>query len=204
MRALLFALFLPVAASAGPDDSPGRVSVVQNRLYRMKHELTLGGGVLPLDAFYKGVVGKVGYTFHFNDHFGWQVGRMTLSRSIYTNLRRQLERDFGVLTTDFDEVQWLMGSDLIWSPLYGKTTFMNLTLLYLQLFVTAGGSGLSIKTGPNTSVQPAFTLGGGLRFFATERFSVRVDVSNHFVMGKKKFNVLDLQAGLAINLGSLD
>jgi outer membrane beta-barrel protein len=195
---LILAL-LAAPALAASDEDTGSVVSVQNREYRMNHELTVGAGFLPLDAFYKGVTARVGYTYHFNDHFGWQVGRASLSKNISTGLRKQLERDFGLLTTDYSEVEWVVGSDLVWTPLYGKTTFMNMALLYLELYVVAGGSGVKIQSG----VQPAVDVGMGLRFFATERVSLRIEGSNHFVMGKKKFNVVDLNVGFAFNFGTL-
>src|SRR4051812_18830814 len=41
-------------------ENPGSTSAIQERRYRMGHELTLGGGVLPLDAFYKGFFAELG------------------------------------------------------------------------------------------------------------------------------------------------
>ncbi len=198
MRSLLLAaaLALPCAAYAD-DESPARVSVVQKRQYTMRHEISVSGGFLPLDAFYKGVTVNVGYTYHFNDHFAWRVARGAYDKTLDTGLKRQLEQQFGVLTTDFPEVQWMAGSDLVWNAFYGKTAFMNAFVLHLALFLVLGGD--AVKT--QTEVLPAVNFGGGIRFFATDWLSVKVEASNHFVFGKKSFNVVDLQLALAVNLG---
>jgi len=45
-------------------------------------------------------------------------------------------------------------------------------------------------------------FGGGIRFFATEWLSVKLEASNHFVIAKRGFNVVDLQVALSVNLGS--
>ncbi len=127
---LLLLSLLPGLARAQAEalENPGTVSAVQERLYRMNNELTLGVGVLPADAFYKGVLGTVGFTHHFSDSFAWQIGRGTYSYNLKTSLREQLERDFEVSPTNsaFEEqVQWMVGSDAVWSPVYGKMAISN-------------------------------------------------------------------------------
>jgi outer membrane beta-barrel protein len=193
----LCSVLLAAAAHADSDDSPGRVVSIQNREYRLSHELSIAAGFLPLDAFYKGVTARVGYTYHFGDHFAWQLGRASVSKNTSTGLRKQLERDFGLLTTDFDEVQWIVGSDLVWAPFYGKTTFMNLGLVYLELYFLGGGSGVKVQTG----VLPAVSAGMGFRFFATKSLSIRIEGQEHYVFSKKKFSVVDLDVALAVNFG---
>ena len=199
MRSLMLvaALSLPLTASAD-DESPARVSVVQKRQYTLRHEISVSGGFLPLDAFYKGVTVNLAYTFHFNDFFAWRVGRGALDKPFGTGLQRQLEDQFGILTTEYPVVQWMIGSDLVWNAFYGKTAFMNLFVLHLALFLELGGD--AIKT--QAEVVPAVNFGGGIRFFATEWLSLKVEASNHFVIAKKSFNVVDLQLALAVNLGS--
>ena len=67
------------------------VLAVQDRTYRMNSELMLGIGVLPLDAFYKGLSGEVSYTYHFSDSFAWQIGRFLYSYNVATGLQNQLD-----------------------------------------------------------------------------------------------------------------
>lgn len=196
--ASLLAVLAFVPSAFASDEEPARVSVVQKRQYTLRHEIALSGGFLPLDAFYKGVTVNAAYTFHFNDHFAWRVGRFAYNGSIPTGLTRQLQQQFGVLTTDFPQVQWLAGSDLQWNAFYGKTAFMNAFVLHLALFLTLGGD--AVKT--QTDVLPAANFGGGIRFFATEWLSLKLEATNHFVFGKKSFNIVDLQLALAVNLGS--
>jgi outer membrane beta-barrel protein len=199
MRSMLLIVCLSSGTVfADEDEAPARVSVVQRRQYTMRHELSVSGGFLPLDAFYKGVTVNVGYTFHFNDHFAWRVARGAYDKTIDTGLKRQLQQQFGVLTTEYPEVQWMLGSDLVWNPFYGKTAFMNLVVLHLQLFLLLGGDAVKVQT----EILPALNFGGGIRFFATEWLSLKLEASNHFVFGKKSFNVVDLQLAAAVNLGS--
>lgn len=201
MRTLTACLVLGLSFDAlASEDEPIAVTAVQKRQYHLNHELSLSAGYLPLDAFYKGITGNASYTYHFTDHFGWKVARGALAKNLPTDLRRKLERDFGVLPTEFPEVEWMIGSDLVFSPLYGKVSLMNRLVVHLQLYVLAGGSAVKLQK----DVVPGVNVGGGIRFFLTERFSLRLEGGNHFVFGRQQINVLDLQLGLSANLGPLN
>jgi outer membrane beta-barrel protein len=208
--ALLILLFLvPGLARAQAEalENPGAVSAIQERQYRMQHELLLGVGVLPIDAFYKGLAGTVAYTYHFSDSFGWQVGRGTYSYNVQTGLRTQLERDFEVAPTASayeDQVQWMVGSDLVWSPLYGKMAFLNSRVLHFEAFLLGGGS--VVKINRADGFRPAANVGLGLRLFKGQTLSFRLDVTNNVVFaGTSRIkNVLSVQLGTAFNFGATE
>jgi outer membrane beta-barrel protein len=194
----LILCLVPLAAVADDDESPARVSVVQRRQYTLHHELSVSAGFLPLDAFYKGITVNAAYTYHFNDHFAWRVGRFMFDKTVDTGLKQQLTNEFGVLTTAFPEVQWIAGSDLIWNAFYGKTAFMNLFVLHLALYLVLGAD--AVKT--QTDILPGANFGGGLRFFVNEWASTKLEATNHFVFGKQSLNVVDLQIAFCVTLGS--
>nr|WP_225936902.1 outer membrane beta-barrel domain-containing protein [Myxococcus sp. RHSTA-1-4] len=194
-------------AQAEALENPGAVSAIQERRYRMHHELLLGVGVLPDDAFYKGLIGTVAYTYHFSDTFGWQVGRGTYSYNIQTSLRTQLERDFDVAPTASayeDQVQWMVGSDLVWSPLYGKAAVLNSQVLHFEAFLLGGGT--VVKINRADGFRPAVNLGLGLRLFSGQTLSFRLDVTNNVVFaGASNINnVLSVQLGTAFNFGATE
>lgn len=181
-------------------ENPGTVSAVQERNFRMNHELALGVGVLPLDAFYKGLSVQLGYTYHFSDSFAWQVGRGLYSYNLNTGLRNQLERDFAVLPTQFEEVQYMVGSDLVWTPLYGKGAILNRKVAWFEGFLVAGGSALKLTTG----FRPAINIGVGARLFTSKYVSFRFDATNNFVISDRLLNVPTLQLSAALNFGATE
>lgn len=186
-------------------ENPGTVSAVQDRAYRMQHELNLSVGVLPLDAFYKGLYAQVGYTVHFSDYFAWQVGRGAYSYAAKTGLREQLERDFGVLPTAFEEVQFFVGSDVMWKPLYGKLTLLNKSVVHGEVFLLLGASLFKFTN----AFRPAVNIGGGGRVFVSKWVSFRLDVTNNVVLpvggGATNFlNVMTMTLSLAINFGATE
>ncbi|MHB8879045.1 MAG: outer membrane beta-barrel domain-containing protein [Myxococcaceae bacterium] len=202
-KALIFLLLVaPALASAQAEEleNPGTVSAVQERAYRMNHELTLGVGAAPLDAFYKSYYGQIAYVFHFSDSFAWQVGRGAYTYNMNTGLREQLERDFGVLPTAFDEIQYFVGSDLLWSPLYGKMALLNTSVLHFEDYLILGVTAFKFTN----HFRPAVNLGVGVRLFHSKYVSYRLDFTNNFVISEKPFNVITLQLQAAVNFGATE
>ena len=203
---LLAAALLPslVWAQAEELENPGSVTAIQDREFRMSHELAVGVGMLPLDAFYKGYTAQVSYTFHFTDSFAWQVGRAAYSYNVDTGLKQQLLNQFTVLPTAFNEVQWMVGSDLVWSPIYGKSAFLNRSVLHFEGFLLLGGSVVDLTNLPSGSLpfKPAVNVGLGLRVFNSKHISFRLDVTDNVVIMNPITHVPTLQLAAALNFGA--
>ncbi len=203
MRALLTCLLLvPLAGFAENSEleNPGVINAVQERPYRLTHELNLAIGSLPLDAFSKSFFGQLSYIFHFTDTFAWQVGRGAYNYNVKTGLREQLEKNFNVQPTAIDEAQFFIGSDLIVSPLYGKFAIANRVVLHLETSVILGLSVFKYTVG---GFAPAVNAGVALRLFQNKHVSYRLDISDNVViLPRKAQNVLTLQLVLAVNFGS--
>jgi outer membrane beta-barrel protein len=186
-------------------ENPGSVSAIQDRAYRMQHELNLSVGVLPLDAFFKGIYAQVGYTFHFSDAFAWQVGRAAYSYPVMTGLREQLQRDFGVLPTARDVVEYFVGSDLMWTPFYGKMAILNKAVVHGEMFFLLGASLFKYTT----AFRPGVNLGGGGRVFVSKWVSFRLDLTDTVIVptgggANNIFNVMTVTLSLAVNFGGTE
>lgn len=207
-RALLTILLLsPFLASAQTSDleNPGSVSAIQNRAYSMSFEFDpLVIGTMPLDAFYKSYYLAGAVSVHFTDYLAWQVARGGYSFNVTTGLRDQLERDFAVLPTQFDEINWFVGTDLMLSPFYGKTAVLNTWVIHYEAYFLIGASLFKYSVGGFT---PGIHLGGGLRLFQNKYVSYRLDVSDDAVLtgigaGRVKLGqVIQIQLMLALNFG---
>lgn len=207
---LAVGLLAPVAALAQELEAPGSVSAVQERWFRLQHEIDLSVGVLPLDPFSKGLYAQAGYTVHFTDAFAWQVVRGAYVYSAKTDLRTQLERDFGILPNAFEEILFFAGTDLMWTPLYGKLSVLNRWMVHGELFLMAGATVFKFTNDPGLfSLRPGVSVGGGARIFVTQYFSVRLDVTDNVVVpiGAKATgigNVVTITLNLAFNFGATE
>jgi outer membrane beta-barrel protein len=207
VQRVLVVLWVSLAAVAHAQladlENPGSVRAIQERPFRMKHELDLSVGALPLDAFYVGLYGQVGYTAHFSDTLAWEIGRFAYSYAARTGLRQELERKFGVLPTASEEVQFFLGSDLIWTPLHLKFALLNQLVLHGEVFLIAGVTVFKFTN----SFRPAINAGLGARVVLTQNVSLRLDVTDNVVVpvGGGASNVLNIMAttlSLAINFGA--
>ena len=181
-------------------ENPGSVSAVQQRPYRLTHEVDVAGGSLPLDAFYKSFYGQIGYIFHFTDVLAWQVGRGAYNYNVGTGLREDLEKKFAVQPTANDEAQFFVGSDLMFSPFYGKTAVLNRFVLHFEASLILGLSIFKFTVG---GFQPAVNIGARLRLFQNKYVSYCLDITDNVVITTKKAaNVLALQLVVAVNFGS--
>ncbi len=184
-------------------ENPGSVAAVQDREYKMGHELNLSIGSIPLDAFYKGFYGQLSYTYHFSDIFAWQVGRGAYSYNISTGLDTQLEKDWGVKPTALEQAQYWIGSDVIFKPFFGKTAVLNKTVLFFETNLIVG---LSIFKFTVSGFAPGANLGAGVRLYQNHYVSWRLDFTDNIVIftTKKPLNVPTITLSLALNFGAND
>jgi outer membrane beta-barrel protein len=180
----------------------GKLYAVQNRKYLANHEFSLAVGVVPMDAFYKGVTGTFSYTYHFDDFWAWEIASATYSLNIETSLRRELQDNFGVRPTEFPELNFFVGSNLVIKPLYGKMVYLNDSLIYGELFITAGPT---VAQYENAGVFIGLNAGLGLRVYLSKSFSIRLDVRDYqFISASELFsdtnNELFIQAGVGLNI----
>ena len=206
LRALVVVCALVTFPALAQDvpDQPNAATAVQERAYRMMHELDLSVGVLPLDPFSKGLFAQGSYTAHFSDTFAWQVVRGAYSYTAKTELRSQLERDFGFLPTAFEQIQFFFGTDILLKPLYGKLSVMNRWVVHGEIFVIIGATIFKFTT----SLRPGVNLGLGGRIFLNKTLSLRVDVTDNVVIplgaGQNLTNVMAMSLSLGINIGATE
>lgn len=193
-RALLLLALLPSLSFAQEltEDSIGKATLaVQNRKHLSTHELGVTVGVLPLDAFTKGLTLGAGYTIHFDETYAWEVVQGVYSLPIDTPLRADLEA-LDVRPTPFEVVQAFVTSSVVFKPIYWKGAWMNGSVLYGEMFLVAGG-GAGMLT---RSIRPAVDAGIGFRFYASENVSFRLDIRDVAF-----FTTTDVQNELWISFG---
>lgn len=202
--AVAAALVLCAAATpAGADEleEGGQLYAVQNRKYVASHEFMIGVGTVPMDAYYKGITGTASYTYHFDDLWAWEIVSASYSLNIQTDLREELQKNWGVKPTEFPELKYFGDSNLVLKPLYGKFAFLNDSLIYGELYLTAGPA---VASYVNAGISVGPNLGAGLRFYLSEYFAIRFDIRDYFFMSPDDLsdnnNELFLQAALGLNI----
>lgn len=186
----LVGLLAPTSASAADEDEleSGRVIAVQPRPFHLVHEFTVSAGVLPLDAFYTGFSLGGSYTLHLSDLIAWEAISFHYSANTGTGLEGELARRWSVAPTGDPEVQYLVGSHVILSPMFGKFTLFNRSILEGSTYLGIGGGTIRYSDG----FRPQLSIGPGLRIFVGQVVSTRLDVRTTFAP--------DIPSGLEIVL----
>ncbi|MCA9665869.1 MAG: outer membrane beta-barrel domain-containing protein [Myxococcales bacterium] len=185
------------------DDLPA----VQNRLYRNQHEFSVGAGVLPIDAFYKGFSVSGGYGWHITDLFAVE-GRFYYMFNFKTSLREDLENNFNIPTSRFDELRWYGQLGLLFKPLYGKLSLLNDSLVYGELYFSVHAAVAQMEGGRATDTEPQgkgqrLAFGGapgfGLRGYLSKYFSARFDMQAMLLYSAGELHVpLTLTLSIAV------
>ncbi len=118
------------------------------------------------DAFYQ----KFGYgarlAYNIQDSFAVAVRGTKFSKLRTDNVRAgKLAFQSQLLNSDIDQLVMLDG---VWSPIYGKASFLNASIIHFDLFLQAGfGLVWSSTSGAplNQGAHIGADLGGGLRFY---------------------------------------
>ncbi|MGF1465119.1 MAG: outer membrane beta-barrel domain-containing protein [Sandaracinaceae bacterium] len=179
----LTATCLPAFASAQDTTSERYASrAVQQRRYFRNHQITAYGGVLPLDAFEKGITVGGSYTLHFDELVAWEIIHFAYSFPVGTDLRDQLE-SLGLMETPFEIVEWYGTTNLVLTPIYWKAAVTDTSLLHGEFFFLLGG-GFGRLTRTSRAVVD---LGLGTRFFFNETFSLVLDFRYMFLFTDEFF-----------------
>jgi outer membrane beta-barrel protein len=197
-RLLLFLsvlLIFPDTSQAELNEG-GKIVAVQGRRYKLKHEFHGSGGILPLDAFAKGLVGGGSYTYHFNDFFGLELINFQYSRNLNTGLRDDLEQNFGVTTTQFDLVNYYLTSGVVVKPAYGKMILFNRTLLHGEVSIAGVGGVIKYDSG----FRPTGGVGLIFRVWFTPMWSIRADARDYVAITAGDIeNILQISLGFSFS-----
>ena len=175
--ALALGLAWGVAGGTARAAEEGGVAyAIQPRTFLLSHEFDFNVGVLPMDAFYKGVALGASYTYHFGEAVAWEVAQFTYSINVDTPLLGRLRNDFQVEPIPEPRLRYIGTSSLVLKPFFGKMAFSNRSIIHIEMFFVVGG-GISKPSSP--AVYPTVDIGAGLRFFGWKHVSFRFDVRDY-------------------------
>jgi outer membrane beta-barrel protein len=198
---LALVLGLPALARGDePDEDEAAAYAVQNREFTLGHELFAAVGVLPINAYVKGLTVGGGYTYHFNDLWAWEVGQFSYVYNIDTDLKKELLQNFQVLPTQIEQIDYFFGSALEWKPLYGKFAWLNRKVAHASIFLVLGGAVGKYRN--PSEFRPAFQAGGGLQLHIGRVLSLRLDARDYgFFKGYSPTNELHIALVAALSFG---
>lgn len=204
LRALISLLLLAAAAPAWAQQGSvtgqgGELYSIEKRDLMGHHELMLSVGVLPMDAVATGLTLQGSYSYHFSHLIAWEIIGGTWSFNFDTGVEQRLKDEFLAQLIKEGELRWILHSNFVLKPLYGKFALTNDKLLSAEMYFVLGYA----QGGYTAALPPGFDVGAGIRMFLGKYFSLRLDIRDYlFFLGTKEVkNNLFLSLGLSLTFG---
>lgn len=177
-----------------------RVRVLQRRLYETAREaqLTLYVGTIPNDPFLKYYPIGLRFGYHITESIAVELsGAYNLDSN--TDLADFLDEEGDGISVFLRDVQkWRANFAVLWSPIYGKFSFLGTKLAHFDWFFGAGVGVLGAEnpqTGNvtnfnvfTTSVKPEVVLATGWNLHLHQRWALRLDY-RQFIFQKESGGV---------------
>ncbi|MCB9521230.1 MAG: outer membrane beta-barrel domain-containing protein [Myxococcales bacterium] len=156
------------------------VRVLQRRLYERDGEvqLTLFVGGIPNDPFLNYWPVGLRAAYHLSESIALEAGGSYVI-GVDTELRKFL-RDNDATVFLQDQQQWRANLALVWSPMYGKFSFLGTKLAHFDWFFGAGAGVLGVEHengegGTESQIKPEVVILTGWNLHLSQRFALRLD-----------------------------
>jgi len=192
----------PAFADDELDEEQVATYAVQSRLFRLGGELNVAAGILPMNAFDKGLTIGGSFTYHFSNAWAWEVINASyVYKQLDTGLKTELLENFEVEPTKIAAIDLLMSSSLVLKPFYGKLAVLNRRVIHMELSIPLGIT-LGRYTKPQ-SYLPGPNIGLIARVFLSPHTAVRIDVRENILINDNwaTRNELHVSLGLSFAWG---
>jgi outer membrane beta-barrel protein len=186
-------------ARAEVSEQGGELYSIEKRNLMGSHEIVASLGTLPMDAFGKGLTLHGSYTYHFSQLLAWEILGGMWSFNFGTGLREDLKNRFDVQPTEVGELKWVLNSNFIFKPMYGKFVLTNDRLFSGEIFFVLGYA----LGGFTAAIPSGVDVGVAVRMFLGRYFSVRLDIRDYLFLPdfKDVDNNLYISLGLSLTFG---
>ncbi|MFK8137896.1 MAG: hypothetical protein AB8E15_06025 [Bdellovibrionales bacterium] len=157
---------------------------IQNKSNYLDHDLSVGLGLLPSDAFNKGVTLGVSYTYFYENYSAWEIIQFRQSFNLEQTLKTDLI-DLGVdlnsnnFKGKLDYIDHIITTSWIYTPYYSKTLMFNSKLINNETSFRLSLGGVKFK---ETGYQPLIGLGAYTRYYTElgRSWKLAFDLNIHF------------------------
>ena len=166
----------PAAEDKKVEVREDRIKSVQRKEFLKRHrwELTPTFTLSLNDAFYQKMGGGASVAFHPADSLGLEVQGIYIG-TVQTDMVGYFQQANQALPKVSNLRFWVMGN-LLWSPLYGKLSFVTDDIVHFDAYLIAGFGMAYTETGAKFTTN----FGIGLRYFLTSWLVLKVEVRDMF------------------------
>ncbi|AZZ37676.1 hypothetical protein CIK05_13010 [Bdellovibrio sp. qaytius] len=187
------------------------VSVIQKKFMpkTQRFQFFAAGSVMTNTPWYNNVGAKLNLSYNFTETFGLELSTMFMTNSERESAK-EIREEHGLKAEQFIYTKRYTGLDLVWSPIYGKISNLNDSIIPFDMYFAIGG-GTSATNAKEGNV-PTMHFGLGQIFAITKSMAFRWDYSFNRFSGtpvitdatpgaaapeKSSYNDLVLSAGVS-------
>lgn len=151
------------------------IAVIQKRFLPKTNRFELSGNIMGTinNPFFVNMGASLRGGYYFQEKYGLELMYFFLTssdRSVTENLRTKRN----VKTQSLVTPKSYFGADFKWTPMYGKTSFINKRIVPFDFYFSGGLGSTSIENGGS---YPTLHLGGGQSFALSKKMALRWDFS---------------------------
>lgn len=206
-------------APSQTDNERSNETVVRNKTFYKPGKLELQPviGLMPFNSIVDHYMAGGRLQWHLSDHFGWEIVDATLVLPSITSYAKGLAGNSSdkIQNLQTNKLKMHIGTNLLFSPLYGKLRFFGNAILFFDIYAV-GGIGLTqvqvaklSYVAPNTdpsetilktSWDPTLNFGFGFKLFMTDVVGLLIDFRDYFTLSEA-YGRRRLASNFGFNLG---
>lgn len=183
------------------------VSIIQKKLMPKsgRFQAFAAAGITTNTPWFLNAGFKLNFGYHFTENFALELNTLFLSSS-EREVAKEIRENNNLQPEQFIYTKSYLGADLLWTPIYGKITFLNKKIIPYEMYLSGGGG-----TSNTNSVEknvPTIHFGTGQVFTITKSMAFRWDYSlnifqatalssNSIIPEKGSYNDLIFTAGVS-------
>lgn len=152
------------------------VSVIQKKFMpkTQRFQLFAAGTVMTNTPWYNNIGAKLNLSYNFTESFGLEINSMFLTNSERESTK-EIKEAHNLLAEQFIYTKSYVGLDLVWSPIYGKISSLDDTIVPFDMYFSLGGgtSSTNSQEGSNATIH----VGLGQIFAISKSMAFRWDYS---------------------------
>lgn len=152
------------------------VSVIQKKFMpkTQRFQLFAAGSVMTNTPWYNNFGAKLNFSYNFTETFGLELSSMFMTSS-QRESAKEIKEQHGLEAEQFVYTKRYVGVDLVWSPIYGKISALDNSIIPFDMYFAVGGG--TSSTNSQEGDVPTFHFGLGQIFALSKSMAFRWDYS---------------------------
>ncbi len=198
LRVIFFLLFVTLNLQASKStETQNNVersinAVVRNKYFYKTNKIELSGtaGAMPLDSVVNHLLVGGRATWHFSDHFGWEIAHIQVASPSITGNIKDIVTANSLSNVQFSQINLLATSNILLSPIYGKIRFFGNQVLYFDIYSVFGfglantktiklSSSAPVESTVRQGMDPVVDFGLGVKIFTGDALAILIDLRDY-------------------------